>query len=140
MAYITAALLEERIGSTLYGQLINQSDSQKATTLINNIINRACGRLDMYLANRYTVPLQTVTGAIEDYTLTFAEYELYSRTDWPDIPEKLQKKYDNMLKELDKIASGELSIPIAAEEEKGTAIFNIESDTLIYSSDNMLGY
>lgn len=132
--YISAALLEERIGSTLYGQLVNITDGTAKTAFINNCIERAESMVDGYLSTSYTVPVPS-NPMVEEIALSIAERELYKRTDFPELPEKIKDNYKDAVSALKDLSSGKARLPITgATVSEGGATFVIESDESAYSS------
>lgn len=136
--YITAALLEERIGSTLYGQLVNISDGTAKAAFIANCIERAEAMVDSYLASKYIVPV-AANAMVEEIALTIAERELYKRTDFPDIPDKIKDNYKDALSTLKDLSTGKALMPVTGVSvSAGGAAYVVESDESEYSS--MDGY
>ena len=138
-SYVTISTLTSRVGSTLYGQLLGVTGGD-ATTLGNAIIDRAEGRVNGYLAAKYVVPV-TGNGMVEELTMCLAEYELYKRGDWPEVPPKIKDSYNEAVKELQLIAKGDLALPITdAVASDAGGYPEIEGDESEYTADKMAGY
>jgi phage gp36-like protein len=136
--YISAALLEERIGSTLYSQLVNITDSTAKAAFIANCIERAEAMVDSYLAAKYIVPV-AANAMVEEIALTIAERELYKRSDFPDLPEKIKDNYKDALSALKDLSNGKARMPVSGVPvSAGGTAYVIESDESAYSS--MDGY
>lgn len=137
--YITISTLTSRVGSTLYSQLLGVTGGD-ATTLGNAIISRAEGKVDGYLKTRTTVPV-TSNGLVEEWAMVLAEYELYKRGDWPEIPPKIQKSYDDVMAELKAFVAGDIELPIDDVVASDSAGYpDITSDESEYSADKMTGW
>ena len=97
-------------------RLIELTDDDNTGTVdqgrIDAAIEAAQGEVNGYLAERYTVPLVATPPLIKSITVDFAIYRLYGRN-YDEIPETRQKRYDNGVILLRKIADGTISLGIA---------------------------
>lgn len=133
--YITSALLEERVGSTLLGQLVNITDSTAKAAAIANIIERAEGLVDGYMAKVYTVPV-SANALVEEWALRAAEYELYKRSAWDEIPPKIKDSYDETIASLKDVAAGKLALPsTTATSSDSSGGLEFDSDDSLYGED-----
>lgn len=87
---------------------------------INDAVDTAQGEVDGYLQERYSVPLSPVPALIKGACRDIAVYHLYSRK-MDEAPEIRQKRYDNATKLLSKLASGVLSLGVAAPPDETAA-------------------
>lgn len=136
--YITSALLTERVGSNLLGQLVN--DTNNSTSIIANIIAEAEGEVDGFLSVAYTTPVNS-NGLLESLTLDIAERILYKRSSFPAIPEKIKDSYERATGILEKIATGRMALPTtaaAASATGGMTLFDGDEDK--YTDDDMAGF
>jgi phage gp36-like protein len=134
--YATVQMLKDRVGSTLFSSLAGADPG--GSTLAALIIDRAEGKVDGYLAARYAIPAPP-NGMLEDIALTLAEWELYRRSDWGSIPEKLDEARKEAMEMLREIAEGKLSLPDAsAAGSELSGDMEVSSDDPVY--DEMRGY
>jgi phage gp36-like protein len=134
--YITSALLEERIGTTLFGQLINITDSSAKAAAIANIIERSEAVVDGYLGVVYSVPV-SANALVEEWAMRLAEYEAYKRSPWEDVPTKIKDSYDDAIEQLKDVAAGRMSLPITVTASDGSEFPDIEIETTRYESTYM---
>lgn len=134
--YTNVQTLKDRVGSTLFISLAGADPA--GSTLAAVILDRAEGVVDGYLVSRYKIPAPP-NGMLEDLSLTLAEWELYRRSDWGEIPQKLDDARKEAMLMLRDIAAGKLSIPAAtaAGSELGGDL-EVASDDGVY--DEMRGW
>jgi phage gp36-like protein len=127
--YTTVDMLKERVGSTLFTSLAGADPGGSSLALM--ILGRAEGKVDGYLAGRYKVPVDP-NGLVEDISLTLAEWELYRRSDWGSIPEKLDEARKEAMEMLREMADGKLSLPDAtamgSENDGDIEVFSDEGE------------
>jgi phage gp36-like protein len=137
--YITTALLTERVGSSLFDQLINVTDSTAKSALIANIIERAEAIVDGYLGSVCAVPV-TGNALVEEWALRIAEYETYKRSTWDETPEKIRESYVEALEQLKDVVSGKMSLPVTTAATGAADMPEIEIEETRYATDYMIGF
>jgi len=136
--YITQATLEQRMTpGTLYGLLQDVPMDQRAT-VVEQIIDRAEGRINGYAGRKYQIPL-TYTGCIEEWSFVIAEYELYKRSQGNDVPAKYKASFDDVVKLLKDVADGLFLIPDQVKLTRGSSI-RIQSDLPLFSEQEWYDY
>lgn len=138
--YISSSLLEERIGSTLLGQLMKVTGTDK-TTAITNIINRAEGVVDGYLSGRYTVPV-TANGLVEDIALAFAVYNCFKAcgSSWDEVPKKHQEAYTEAKGMLNDISKGICGLPVDSTADEDNIPIVVSDTDERYPDSTMTGF
>lgn len=97
---------------------MNQEDLDKLTgggvdgdANLAEKIKAADSMIDSYVGSVTAVPLTTPPDVIKQLSFDITLYYLHARTDYMDIPEASQKKYDAAIEYLSKIAEGKIKIP-----------------------------
>lgn len=111
MPYCTQADLIERFGEA---ELLALARDETGTAIDTAVVERACddasGEIDGYVsAAGYTVPLATVTRIITAYACDIARYRLYDE----HASEQVQKRYDDAVKFLVRVANGTVKLGIS---------------------------
>lgn len=92
--------------------LINLTDDGGSgiidTTVTDAALETADVEIDGYLGARYDLPLSPVPAIIAKQAVDIAIYNLYARRQGP--PEHWQKRYDNTIRFLERIADGRISL------------------------------
>jgi len=102
-------------------RLIELTDDDRQGTVdasrVDDAISAAQGEVDGYLQERYDVPLDPVPALVKGACRDITVYHLYSRK-VEEVPEVRQKRYDNAIKLLTKIAAGQISLGVATPPEE----------------------
>jgi len=111
MPYCTQADLIERFGEA---ELLALARDETGTAIDTAVVERACddasGEIDGYVsAAGYTVPLANVTRIITAYACDIARYRLYDE----HASEQVQKRYDDAVKFLVRVANGTVKLGIS---------------------------
>jgi phage gp36-like protein len=107
---------------------------------IANIIERAEGVVDGYLAVVYSTPVPA-NPMVEELAMVVAERELYKRSSFPSIPEKIKDSYEDALELLKDIATGKMAIPVAGTATSSAGgVMEFEGDDDKYTDDDMAGF
>lgn len=115
MSYATNADLQQRLGTTLYTQLTDDTgsgvpDENKATEARLG----AEGEMDSYFARRYAVPVAIggrpeLTGVLRSIALDLAEYRLRCRR--PPVDAEARRRQEAAVTWLRRVAAGEALLP-----------------------------
>ena len=117
MAYITNAMIEERLGTAVYVQLTDDDGNGVANTgVVDEARLAAEGEVNSYLAARFAVPLNLaaypdLSGVIVSITLDLAEYRLRARR--PPISGTAVKRRAHAMEWLARAATGSIELPAA---------------------------
>lgn len=86
---------------------------------MDEAIADATAEIDSYIGQRYSLPLATVPGVLKRYAGTIARYHLHDDSEH----EHVRQRYQDTLKALGRIASGELDLglPQPPASKSGTA-------------------
>jgi phage gp36-like protein len=119
MAYATNADVEERLGTTLYVQLTDDSGTGSADEdKVTEARQAAEAEIDSYVGRRYAVPIDTtgqdeLAAMLKSVTLDLAEHRLHARR--PPIPDAIRQKRTFAVQWLERAASGQVVLPTAIE-------------------------
>ncbi|TVU88309.1 gp436 family protein [Vreelandella titanicae] len=119
MPYCTQVDLIERFGEA---ELLALARDETGTAIDAAVVERACddasGEIDGYVsAAGYTVPLATVTRIITAYACDIARYRLYDE----HASEQVQKRYDDAVKFLVRVANGTVKLGISTGSAASSA-------------------
>lgn len=133
--YTTLEAFERRLGRA-YCE-IYATDAPRALADLAT----AQAEIDGKLARRYAVPLtgQVAASLAAEWQLVLASELAFGNTASGDLPAKLQKRIDEVRKQLEAAASGDMLLPGAAESAETGATF-IASDPPVFGRKNMKGY
>lgn len=139
MTYAVQQDLEQRFGRDELVQLTDRAGAGLVdTAVLGQALDDADGLIDGYLATRYTVPLATVPKVIVTFACDIARYYLYDDA----ASEQVRKRYEDAVKFLSAVASGELSLGVddsgetpasgdLPEFEAGGNVFDRDDDSFI---------
>lgn len=120
MSYATLSDLENWIDEDELVQLTDDDDSGTVDTdKVDTVLEAASMEIDGYLGERYDLPLASVPGTINKLCCDIAIYNLYTRRQGP--PDYIEKKYDNAVRFLEKVAAGKISLGASDPEGTGTS-------------------
>ncbi|NVE91545.1 gp436 family protein [Vreelandella titanicae] len=125
MPYCTQADLVDRFGEA---EILALARDESGSAIDTAVVERACddasGEIDGYVsAAGYTVPLSNVTRIITAYACDIARYRLYDEL----ASEQVQKRYDDAVKFLVRVANGTVKLGIStgpASSSVGSAQMN----------------
>lgn len=110
-------------------ELIQLTDDDRTGLVDSSRVGRAIEDADAeingYLAKKHTVPIATVPDLVRNMSVTIAIYNLYSRRD--EIPESRMKRYRDMIKLLENISKGVVTlgeVPAPAENPGESGSFS----------------
>ena len=103
--YIDTEDLRDRLGPSLLSQLTGE-DPEHA--ILNGIMERAEAMVDSYASLSFQTPLPR-SGAVKEWTLRIAEYELHKRSPMATVPDKIRESYMEALSILNDLASGKVT-------------------------------
>lgn len=90
--------------------LIELTDDNGTGQIENSIVSEAIAyadsTIDGYLRGRYNLPLNPVPKIIQKISIDIAIYHIYSRRFELEMPEGMQKRYENAIKLLENIQKG----------------------------------
>jgi phage gp36-like protein len=119
MTYATLQQLTDRFGEDLLIRVTDRGDVA-TDTVDTDVVDRALAdtdaMIDGYLAGRYALPMATTPPLVTDLAQVIAIYKLHVYQ--PD--EKIERDYDQAIKQLRDIASGTIKLPVAGAEPEGT--------------------
>lgn len=110
MAYIVKEDLTARLPQGDINQLSDNDD-----TLLEALIDEACGEIDWYLAGRYSVPLSSIPAIVKTWAMDISVYLLAARAAIPvwKLTEEgerentiIVKRYNDAIKALKEIRDG----------------------------------
>lgn len=123
MAYATIAELSEE---TDEARLLELADDSATGTLndptiqavLDDTLQDASDLIDSYIGQRYAVPLTPVPLIVESHCVGISLYRLYLRRE--AVPESRRLAYQDIIRWLEGVAAGRITIPGAALGEEAT--------------------
>jgi phage gp36-like protein len=115
MAYTSLDRLARRFGTSMLVQLTDRGDVATGVVdidVIDQALTDTDAVIDSSLAKRYRLPLAAVPAVVADLALSIAIYKLH--TAMPD--EKIERDYDQALKDLRDLATGTKTLDVAGIE------------------------
>lgn len=131
-AYAEVQDLIDRYGEDEILQLTDRDDSgQVDDTVAQTALDDAEAEVDGYLGGRYELPLESPPRILSRITTDIARYHLHDGVP----PDHVNKRYEDAVKFLQKIAEGKVSLGAstappsagAPEVSKGTRMFDDDS-------------
>jgi phage gp36-like protein len=117
MPYSTLSDVQDQLSEA---ELIGLTDDAGAGAVDADVVARAIAdadeEIDGYVGSRVKVPLSPVPGIVRKVSVDTAIYNLYARRH-NSIPEIREKRYDNAMKFLAKVATGTISL--GADDPEG---------------------
>ena len=140
MSYCTVAdiraVMEE-------AELIQLSDDIHAGVADSEVIDRAiedaAAVIDAHCQSRYTVPLSPVPAMIRQAAAAIAAYKLYVRRSM-EVPGSRAEEYKAMMRFLEKVAEGKISLGAAGTIPSGGDAVEMESGGRVFGRDDSTGY
>jgi len=140
MGYATIADVRKVVDDALLTQLTDDAgDGTVDTVLVDDQLGLAAVEIDGYLGSRYRLPLSTTHTILAKLCVDIAVFNLFSRRGGP--PDHWQKRYDNAIQFLARVADGKISL--GAGDPDGNADANTPQMTgpdRVFSRDKMRGY
>lgn len=128
-------------------ELLELTDDESTTDLddagvqarIAAAITSACGTIDSYCRQRYTVPLQD-SEQIKSVAVTLAIYNLFARR--RRVPEDVKTLFDDAMKFLRDVAAGKAALdqPTGATAQAGSGGVLATDVAEKFSDDNLKGF
>ena len=117
MSYCSISDIQAVIANDDLVQLTNDSGSDTVdTNKINDAVSYVENVIDGYLRGRYDLPLASIPDELRYLTIDFVVYKLYSRRMYTEIPESVRRKYEEVIKTLEKIQKGSFNLGIESSE------------------------
>ncbi len=110
MAYCTSEDIQNALPSA---DVIRLTDDEGAgvinTARLDEAISSAADEMDLYLGQKYALPISVVPAILAKLNIDLAIWNLYGRVK-SQIPDMRVERYKNAVAMLDKIAGGKISI------------------------------
>lgn len=139
MSYATLAELTERYGEQF---LVKLTAVAPATEIDAAVVARALtdadALIDGYLKGRYLLPLTSTPPLLRDLALAIAVYKLHRQS----ASEKIRADYDDAVRVLGQIGSGQVRLDIAGAEppSSGTGGVRASDRDRDMTPDNLKGF
>lgn len=107
-------------------------------TVLTQAINDASALMDGYLASRYQLPLTHAPATLKPLCCNIARYYLYDE----QASEQVAKRYDDAVKFLKAVASGDISLGVDAIGTKATStdLAELQSAGSVFDRNNSKGF
>jgi len=117
--YCTTAELYELFPEVKVLQFAGESAEASATVLlrVTTALTDASSKINLYLRSQYELPLESVDPVLKGLCADITIWILKKRRDILDKP--TIARYDSALKELEKIAKGEIVLDLGVDAESG---------------------
>ena len=113
MTYCTLNDIKQLISEAELIQLTDDNDTGTINeSIVNSAISYAETTINGYISSRYTLPLSEIPELIKTFAVDLSIYRLHSRRFISDMPESLEIRYKNIIKELEKIQKGTINLNI----------------------------
>jgi phage gp36-like protein len=144
MTYATAQDVINRYPNRDLVQLTNEDPTATTvnTTPITQALADASAEIDGYIEGRFTLPLADPPAVLNRLATDIAMYRMQSLRPLHDL-EDARKRYDDAVAMLSKVASGDLTLGLSADnQEPPTAEIeeNVEGPRRIFSRKKLKGY
>lgn len=136
MAYTTLENIKKRLPAHVVEQLTDDHGTGSIVTeIVDDAISTAQEEIDGYLKGRYPDDIADVDlpPMIIDIATTLSCFNLYARKIELTMPDALQLKYKNAVKQLEKIQAGKIS-PFPEGDEPTVIRSNKDEDSKVYDS------
>lgn len=137
MAYTDLEHIKKRIPAKHVEQLTDDHGTGSIVTeIVDDAIATAQEEIDGYLKGRYPDDIADVDvpPMIQDIATTLSCFNLYGRKIGLTLPEALQMKYKNAVKQLERIQAGKIS-PFPEADEPTVIRSNKTEDSKTFDSD-----
>lgn len=141
MRYAAKADMLQRYGEKELIQITDRAEPYQDVInddILNNALDDASAQIDLHLAGRYALPLATVPPALVDMCCTAAWYRL-NRGRYTD---EMRKDYEDVLQQLENIASGKVKLELGGgtEPQSAAAIAKVSAPDRIFNRDTLKGF
>jgi phage gp36-like protein len=139
MGYASAADLGKILSTRLQIDLTDDADLGVVDSdKIDNALEAADAEINVYLGERYSLPLTDDHAILKKIAADIAVVNLYSLRQGP--PDNWQTRYDNDIDMLEKIRDGKLSLGIADPETGSSDSAEISSEPRIFTRDSLKSF
>ena len=127
--------------------LVQLSNEDPTVTTVNSAplqqaIADASAEIDGYLGGRFALPLSDPPAVLNRIATDIAMYRLQSLRPLHDLADA-RKRYDDAIAMLSKVAAGELTLGVAADDREtqvAPAAESVEGPQRVFSRGSMKGY
>lgn len=137
MAYTDLVNIKKRLPAHIIEQLTDDHGTGSVVTeIVDDAIATAQEEIDGYLKGRYPDDIadDDVPAMITDIATSLSVYNLYARKIELTMPDSIQLKYKNAIKQLERIQAGKIS-PFPEANEPTVIRSNKTVDSKTYDSD-----
>jgi phage gp36-like protein len=141
MPYCTQLdILEQLSLEDLIGLTDDDGRGSVDSSVVARAIADADAEIDSYAASRYPVPFAPAPAMIRKTSVEIAIYNLYARR--RGAPDSRKQRYDNAIRFLKAVASGEVAIGADAPAESASDGIeaSTSADDRIFTRDKLAGY
>ena len=138
MGYCTIRQLEDRITASLLARRFTETGEDR-TRVLEAYISYASARIDAFLSARYSVPVAQCP-LLADVCLSLALWQIDAdrATSGDAVAPARQVPYDNAVRLLERLASGEVKLPgDGAQDAPGAAAaLSVRSPAALFADDS----
>lgn len=120
--------------TTQISQLARTNSAAEIDAFLEQYLEEASGLIDAYLDGAYTVPVTTAAdnAFLRMLCLDIAVHEMFKRGSGDEVPTKYRKNYEDVIRTLEDIAEGLISVPGVTAKVKNNSI-DITTDTPVFT-------
>ncbi|MEY9358955.1 phage gp36-like protein [Bradyrhizobium yuanmingense] len=141
MTYATQAELVERFGETMLIDLTDRADPPAGAIdagVVADALTDTDAMIDGYLLGRYLLPLAATPTLLKDLAKAIAIYKLHRDA----VSDKIRSDYEDALKTLRLIASGDIRLNVAGVEPASSGANGVRTTDRPrdFTPDNLKGF
>ncbi|HSA06151.1 MAG TPA: DUF1320 domain-containing protein [Candidatus Gastranaerophilales bacterium] len=130
MTYCSISDITAAISNSDLAQLTNDSGGDTVdSSRIIDALNYVDNIIDGYLRGRYDLPLAVIPDELKYLAVDFVVYKLYSRRMFSEIPDSVNKSYQNVIKILEQIQKGTFNLGVETSEAFGNPALKTNKDS-----------
>jgi len=143
--YCTTTHIRTRIDLPNFSRQIEQlcgtNNTDIQDTILEQYMEEACGLMDSFLVNKYTVPITTIADNpfLRGIALDISILEFFKRGAGDSVPSKFRKNFDAAMLRLKDLSDSVIAVPDAETAIKNTSI-DVLSDTPLFREVDLVKY
>ncbi len=108
------------------------------TTILNQVIENASGKIDQFVGAVYDVPFNPVPPSVVPMAITIACYRLLRRRETPDEKNKFYEEYKDVIEFLKGVQSRDNTLDLSIEDDFSQIQANLRGTIYAAAGGNVL--